>query len=173
MSGYDGWLHEKDAKKIGRALRILSPLPALMYPVIGADGLLIGAGVFFGSFMGLWLSPDLDHMATTRTEYQAIKRGGPIGWFWVAFWTWYAAIIPHRSFWSHSVIGTLIRAAIFISVFIHLPVWAVLRFGLNINFGIQTAWPFYLGITASLIIHDAAHYLRDGLDPLGLVRLWK
>jgi uncharacterized metal-binding protein len=173
MSSFDGQLHEKDTRRVSRLLRILSVPVAISAVALGWGMALAALGLWFGSIMGWWLSPDLDHTAVTRSEYQAMKKGC-FGFAWVAFWTPYA-IIPHRSFLSHSFVGTVGRVVIFLGCFIHVPLLALYNAVLTPEAGIEfsTPWALYVGFAIACAVHDGAHYVRDGLDPLGILSLFK
>ena len=170
MAGYDGHLHEKDAKFIRKWLTILCS------PVVGVN-VLVGLwpvaeffiGIILGGVMGWWATPDLDHTGMTREEYRAMKKFGILGSLWVALWTPYAFIFPHRSFWSHSVVGTAIRFLIVMTTLFLLFTITKSIFGLGVK------WPWtvgYVGFFLGWYVQDAAHYVRDGLDPLG-IKKWK
>lgn len=173
MSSFDGKLHQKDANVVTAILTAIGLIVLVIGLILAPWVALVGGGILLGSRVGWWLSPDLDHTAMTRTEYQAMKKG-PIGFLWVALWTPYAAI-PHRSFLSHSIIGSIGRVAIFCAVFIHLPWWVLFKTLLMPGFGIGfwVPWGFYAGVAIAQIVHDSVHYVRDGLDPLGMMSLWK
>jgi len=85
-------------------------IPAGLVVGISLSSVPYGIGAAIGSVLGIALTPDLDQEMTTFFEWKLIRKTGPLGFLWMAFWAPYSLLIPHRSFWSHfPIIGTLIR----------------------------------------------------------------
>lgn len=75
--------------------------------LVAAGGAAIGCGL-----LGQVLSPDLDQQNLTRSEWIVLRRLGPLGGLFVAFWWPYAWLIPHRHWASHfPIVGTAGRVA--------------------------------------------------------------
>lgn len=74
---------------------------------------IISAGIVAGYALGNYCDPDLDmEKKRTRAEIQMYRRSRVLGFIWWAFWYPYGLLIPHRSFFSHSlIISTVIRFA--------------------------------------------------------------
>ena len=117
-----------------------------------------GIAATTGCLAGILLTPDLDQIGISKSEWALVRRLGPIGFLWMAFWALYARLLPHRHWLSHApVIGTLGRLA-YLAVpsvvlwlvlgcpGIHLPPW-----GPNA----------LLGGIAGLIVSDTLHWFFD------------
>jgi len=116
-----------------------------------------GIAATAGCLAGILLTPDLDQIGISKSEWALVRRLGPIGFLWMAFWMPYT-IIRHRHWLSHApVIGTLGRLA-YLAVpsvvlwlvlghpDVHLPPW-----GPNA----------LLGGIAGLIVSDTLHWFFD------------
>jgi len=63
-----------------------------------------------GAFVGVILTPDLDHDDGTISEHFVRGVSGMAEKVWWLYWYPYRRLLSHRSFWSHfPVVGTLIR----------------------------------------------------------------
>ncbi len=163
--GFDGHLHEKDAKRV---LRVVGPLAlaiALM-TIAWRDAWQVGLGLYLGALCGYAITPDADHRTMTREEYRAMRKWGLLGAILVGYMTPYAFLFPHRSRWSHSMIpGTLIRI-------LYVTWWLiVLTVLIRLKFNLNTLWmPFYFSMIFGWCLQDAFHYKRDDLGFLGINR---
>ena len=123
-----------------------------------AFGILVGCAV-----VGQIITPDLDQEEVTRSEWEVIKRTGPLGWFWVALWWLYARAIPHRHWLSHApVIGTVLRW-----LYLSLPVLAAFALlshdvaGVLLTTGQTLLNPVLVGVLVGNGVADAVHWLMD------------
>lgn len=163
--GFDGHLHEKDAKRV---LRVVGPLALaiLLLTIVWRPAWQVAIGLYLGSLLGFAITPDADHKAMTREEYRAMKRWGILGALLVAYMTPYAYIFPHRSRWSHSLIpGTMLR----ILYVMLLPLCLVITVCLitDLEFPLSIG---YVALCAGWMIQDAFHYKRDKLGFFGMNR---
>ncbi len=165
MGGFDGHLHEKDAKRV---LRVVLPLSILIAigTIVWRDAWQVGLGLYLGALCGYVITPDADHRAMTREEYRAMKKWGVFGAVLVGYMMPYAYLFPHRSRWSHSIFpGTVLRI-------LYVTWWLIglillLRFQLDL----KVLWiPFYSSFIFGWSLQDAFHYRRDNLGFLGMVR---
>ena len=63
-----------------------------------------------GAFVGVALTPDLDHDDGTLSEYFMRGISDKLQRVWWAYWCPYRKLISHRSFFSHfPIVGTIIR----------------------------------------------------------------
>lgn len=121
---------------------------------------LIALGLFFGYELGAFVEPDLDHRNITYSEYMVMRKMGCLGSLWVAFWTPYGYLIPHRSFLSHSIIvGTFIR---FLYLFIIPAILIVWLGGIEIIQDVRL-FSFMGGAFTGLVISDFVHIWFDWL----------
>lgn len=163
--GFDGHLHEKDARLV---LKIIGPfaLAILLVTIIWRDAWQVGLGLYLGALCGYAITPDADHMAMTREEYRAMKKWGILGAILVGYMTPYAYLFHHRSRWSHSLFpGTLIRI-------LYVTWWAILLAVLaQPKFNLTIPWiPFCSSMIFGWCLQDAFHYRRDDLGFLGINR---
>ena len=88
---------------------LFAALPtAIALGAIGGADIGFIAGV--GCVAGIPLTPDLDQMAVSKSEWRIVKYLPIIGWQWMALFDVYARLIPLRHQLSHwPVIGTLGR----------------------------------------------------------------
>jgi len=169
MGGFDGWLHDKQAKRVLKLLGIASLGAIPLMPYWFPDAIWLSLGLLGGAWMGWWLTPDIDLPSTTHEEYRAMHAGF-IGALWVAAWTPYAFLVPHRSIYSHSIIGTAIRYAMLLVATFAL--WAIASLVLGLyNIHLDYPWSVaHVSFFVGLAIQDSFHYMLDGLGPLGLLR---
>lgn len=120
-------------------------------------GIPIGAGAILGCLLGIPLTPDLDQISISKSEWRLVKKFGPFGFLWMAFWAPYSLLIPHRSFWSHfPIVGTVIRL-LYITI---LPVAFYIHKGYNITVP-GMVWEVALGIIIGLLTSDILHWAMD------------
>lgn len=108
-----------------------------------------------GAFIGLVVEPDLDQ------DYQAAplgtmrQTGGDgLATLWQLYWTPYARLIPHRSFWSHApLVGTAGRALY------TLPLWGLPTLLWSHFFGMPLAQLHAVFIGLAWV--DTLHYIMD------------
>jgi len=118
-----------------------------------------GVGAFLGCLLGIVLTPDLDMIAISLAEWGMVKKLGPLGFFWMGLWYFYARVIPHRSPWSHwPVLGTAIRLAYCTALLV--IIWVILG---RPALPIMPVWGLALlhGWVKGLVVSDAAHFILD------------
>lgn len=162
MNGFDGREHQLLAVltlgtvSLG-AITLVILFPGFPHVIELAGGLITGA------FYGFWITPDLDHEWMTMEEYRAMRLHKGFGKLWVALWRPYAKLFGHRSKWTHSLVGTLIRAIPFMTVtgiFLDL---LLNEFGLD-----PLIIVFDVGMIAGWLAQDMVHYRHDGLGWRGV-----
>lgn len=108
------------------------------------EAFLIGATVTAAHLVGtFYLSPDLDLDSTIY------KRWGGLRWVWLP----YKNLVKHRSSWSHSVVGGLLRPLYFAGV---LGIMYLLLAG----FSQTIAYLFLDQSLKSIFLHAKAHILE-------------
>jgi len=111
----------------------------------------IGVGAFLGCLLGVVLTPDLDQITISKSEWWIVRYVPVVGWLWMALWDLYARLIPHRSFWSHApIVGTAGRL-------LYLGTIASLRWSVLPMLSIVWVQGAILGLAAS----DTIHCLMD------------
>lgn len=108
-----------------------------------------------GAFSGLVVEPDLDQDAQAAPLSTMRQTGGDgLAILWQLYWSPYARLIPHRSFWSHApVVGTLGR------ILYLAPVWGFPALLWSHFFGIPTGQ--LVACTIGLAWVDTLHYIMD------------
>lgn len=138
---------------------LLAVLPAGI-----AAGLILGPwavpGAMLGCNAGVLLTPDLDQIGISKGEWTLVRKLGPLGFLWMAFWSVYAKALRHRGFWSHCpVVGTIGRLG-YCGVLISL-IWIILG-----RPEIPPLTPemqeFLWGAGLGLLISDTIHFIMDG-----------
>jgi uncharacterized metal-binding protein len=163
--GYDGHLHEKDARRVIRVFVPLSVLIAASFPV-WREAWQVALGLFLGVLCGYAITPDADHKAMTREEYRAMKKWGILGAFLVAYMTPYAYLFPHRSKWSHSLIpGTILRILYVLLPLVILAVVLLIAYNVKVPLSVG-----YIAFVVGWMVQDAFHYKRDKLGLFGMIR---
>jgi len=152
-SSFDGKEHSRDGKVV------IIVITTVAVPLAIFVNLELGLGLLAGAFAGWWLTPDIDHRGKTHEEYRAEKKLGVLGLLWVAYWSFYAFFIPHRSSLSHGWLGTIGRF-LYLMVPVWLVVWAVF-FAVGEPFTFP--WLFNGAMLGAWFIQDVFHYVRDGL----------
>lgn len=162
--GFDGPLHEFEAKVVMFVLGALSFGLVILFPC-SALARSVGIGLMAGGLGGYLATPDLDHDWRTMEEYRALRWSQTLGMIWIALWRPYAKVFGHRSRWTHSWRGTLLRASPFLAAII-LAYWLVLS-----GLGFTITWtliPFGLAFLLAWLAQDMVHYKQDGLNWLGV-----
>ncbi|MBP8108041.1 MAG: DUF2227 family putative metal-binding protein [Caldilineaceae bacterium] len=129
-----------------------------------------GISLILGGWMGYLIDPDLDELQRTYTEGRVFRYlGRRVGKVWQAVWAPYAALIDHRSFWSHIPgVGTVIRA-LWLGIVLALPFLAFVAFFgppvLDVLPNLDTTavdptWLFWL--LAGWSVQDGVHWALDG-----------
>lgn len=127
---------------------LIGSMIALDYSIF--DSSLVG----LGCMSGILLTPDLDvdngniSDSIIRNDWGHIPQ-----YLWRLYWTPYAKILKHRSFWSHfPLVSTAIRV-IYISL---IPILFMYLFGFE--FELNRYWiEWFIGLCVS----DFLHYLFD------------
>lgn len=165
MAGFDGHIHERQAKVVIVFFAIYSILFLGIYLVAPGKWIWqVSLGMIVGA-VGAWaITPDSDHLNMTHEEYRAIKKWGVFGALLVAYMTPYAAIFPHRSMWSHSIVGSLIRIAWVMLVPAGIYCWIVVA---SPKLDLYWSWG-YVSFVIVWCIQDCRHYKQDNLGWLGL-----
>lgn len=125
---------------------------ALFYlPTIGEQEAI---ALIAGAAIGYLITPDIDHHVRTHEEWRIIQISKLIGKLWVAYWSPYAALMPHRYWLGHMPgIGTALRA-------LYLLIPAIYYYG-GIDF--LLAYPrISLSVFIGWTIQDVAHAILDG-----------
>ena len=68
------------------------------------NSLLVSIGIPLGYLLGRVVTPDMDMIGITKTEWDILRKGKLLGVFFVMYWMPYAYLVSHRSFLSHSYI---------------------------------------------------------------------
>jgi len=146
---------------------------AVMVPVALNSGLPhmdgVNTAVLTSTYLasGLLFSPDLD------THSRPYRRWGPFRWLWLP----YKALVPHRSWVSHSfVLGPLLRVLYFVGIvgllaalgigLINLmvpvdPTGTMLNIAVTGRIWTEQHLPTIAYATAGLILGGASHTLAD------------
>lgn len=136
-----------------------------------------GISLILGGWLGYLIDPDLDSLHRTYTEGRVHRYlGRRVGKMWQALWAPYAALVDHRSFWSHMPgIGTLLRALwlagviAFPLLFLHFASVVLLDFSpLDIlPAGLTRLHPrpeWALWLLAGWTVQDFVHLVLDGFN---------
>ena len=116
-----------------------------------------GIGAAVGCFLGIAMTPDLDQISISKNEWRLVKKFGPLGFLWCAYWWLYARIIPHRSIWSHlPILGTVIRL-----LYITTPIVAFCLWQDYIPVLPQYIIDTLIGTLIGLSISDTLHWCMD------------
>lgn len=145
-----------------RASSILS-IPAGVIVGLSLTSIPHGVGAALGSLLGIVLTPDLDQISISKSEWRLVKKFGPFGFIWCAYWWLYARIIPHRSFWSHfPVIGTIIRLLYLSTPIVIFCIWKDYIPDLSRISQVyrDLAWGTLIG----LFVSDTLHLFMDLID---------
>ncbi len=123
--------------------------------------------IAIGGLSAIFLTPDLDQPTLNRTENQLIKNSSLImrivGYIYVGFFSPYAYMFKHRSFWTHQpIIGTLgrllyIALVLCIIRLAALPIDGLIYMWQNdlIN------WRYVIVGLIMLSINDTIHWIMD------------
>ncbi len=122
----------------------------------------VSVGIVAGYALGNFCDPDLDiGDKKTRAEIQMYKRSRVLGFLWWLFWLPYAKLIPHRSFFSHSIFfSTVFRLAYMFWWIAFIP---------------PQRWldALTVGVFVGLLIADSVHIFADiFLDQDGKMKAW-
>lgn len=162
---FDGYLHERDGKRVLRVVLPLSVIIALV-TIVWRDAWQVAIGLYLGALCGYAITPDADHTAMTREEYRAMRKWKVFGAVLVGYMTPYAYLVPHRSRLSHSIFpGTLLRILYVTWWLLGIILFLRFRFDLKI-LGI----PFFASFCFGWSLQDIFHYHRDDLGFLGMRR---
>lgn len=163
--GFDGKRHEMVAMVVLSAVS-LAVLAVIVFTAPDAPTWLYEAcvGALLGAICGYWLTPDIDHDWKTMEEYRAERVLGWVGKLWNLAWRPYSLIFKHRSPWTHSWRGTLLRAVPCMLVIVAAYLGLRSLLGLDV----RLVSPFYLTFIGAWMLQDAGHYLLDGLGPWGV-----
>lgn len=117
-----------------------------------------GMSASAGCLAGILLTPDLDILTMTKSEWLVVRWLPVIGWLWLAIWDLYARLLPHRNALSHlPILGTTGRM-LYLGGFAY-GLWLLMR---------QPALPslppsevLICGLIG-LLVSDSFHWLMDG-----------
>lgn len=143
--------------KVHNRVSVVASVPAGI--LVGSTDPVGGVGAFLGCLLGMVLTPDLDQVGISSSEWGLVKKLGPLGFIWMAFWYPYAKAIPHRSFWSHCPIlgtaGRLVYCIIWLGI-----IWVILgRPALPVI--PVWGWALLRGGWMGLLVSDTGHFLLD------------
>lgn len=128
-----------------------------------------------GGFLGLLITPDIDHHARTVEEVRFYQLGKVPGVVWEWLWYGYALFVPHRGLSHWPVIGTLSRM-LYLAVLLRVASWLLAGFtgdvchfadceGVTVPLGAmalllsyQSLWA---GVLLGWIMQDLGHLLFD------------
>ena len=129
-----------------------------------------GIALILGGWLGYLIDPDLDALQRTYSKGRVHRYlGRRAGKVWQAIWAPYAALIDHRSFWSHTPgISTVLRA-LWLAGILALPF--LIFFALfgpalldllpaSLDAGLDPMWLLWL--LGGWTIQDAVHWALDG-----------
>lgn len=122
----------------------------------------MGIGAGLGCLLGTVLTPDLDQVSLSKSEWAMIKKFGPLGFLWAALW-WPYTLIPHRSPLSHwPIIGTAGRIG-----YCYLLGWLGWALFDYPSLPAIPAWGDILlrGLLIGLLVSDTAHFVFDVVVP--------
>jgi uncharacterized metal-binding protein len=124
-------------------------------------------GLLAGGVVGVLITPDIDHHATTREESRWYNRSIVLGRAWQIFWSPYPILFRHRG-WSHTpVIGTLTRALlIFVQVYIlSLVVYTTTGYDISSYSSMVSDVPLQVweGLAVGWILQDIVHWATDSV----------
>lgn len=151
----DGKKHTAAAQKILKCTTRASIAVAVAgAPFTSGTSVVVGIGLIIGSWVGLILTPDIDHHMTTIEEIRMKRINLIWGAVWQLYWTPYQILIPHRSIWSHDPVlpGTIIR-------FIYLLWYPLIWTYSNINLDLFVI--FWLSVFTGQCIQDIRHAQLD------------
>lgn len=164
----DGRIHKRLA--VAGFIVVLIPVSLTFYFSGHVDHSL---STVIGGFLAIRITPDRDHKSMTHEKYQDIKHFGFFGMLWIAEWIPYSAMFKHRSRWSHSIVGTVLRALYFLLItvinatVIHtmislvvtiIPMYDAMTYLWNI-----IGYDNVVIVVLSWIYIDLYHYYRDGI----------
>jgi len=139
---------------------VIVSIPAGLIVGTSLGSIFYGLGASLGSILGIALTPDLDQEMTTFFEWKLIRKTGPLGFLWMAFWAPYSLLIPHRSFWSHfPIVGTVIRLLYITTPIIAFCIWKEYIPDLP-QYIVDVIIGTCIGIAAS----DALHHFMDMIN---------
>ena len=117
-----------------------------------------GMSASAGCLAGILLTPDLDFLTMTKSEWLVVRWLPVIGWLWLAIWDLYARLLPHRNALSHlPILGTAGRLlylgsfAYGLWLLMHPPVLPTLPPAEVLIYGL-----------IGLLVSDTFHWLMDG-----------
>ncbi len=139
----------------GRCHSAATIATASAFLTYGSAGAGWAAYAAFGAFIGLVVEPDLDQDFQAAPLGVIRETGGDgLAKIWQLYWSPYARLLPHRSFWSHApVVGTLGR------ILYLVPLWGPVILLWTKFFGLPTAQLF--AIVVGLAWTDTLHYVMD------------
>lgn len=145
--------------KVHNWTSVVLSVPTGIATGIAASDPVVGLGALLGCLLGMILTPDLDQVAISFSEWGMVKKLGPLGFFWMGLWYFYARAIPHRSPLSHlPILGTAIRVVYTASLLV--AAWAILGRPILPPMPVW-GWAFLLGGFEGLVVSDTGHFLLD------------
>lgn len=164
--GFDGHEHARQAAIVLTLVLILAGAALIVSLGEGIVwGIDLAAGLVAGALLGYWITPDIDHEWKTMEESRIERAFGPfLANMWMLLWAPYRKAFGHRSRWTHSWRGTLIR-----SMPITLALMGTYMLCLN-GLGITIRWatPWPVAANLAWLAQDMVHYHHDGLGWLGV-----
>ena len=118
-----------------------------------------GIGAALGCLSGMLLTPDLDLVGISVSEWGMVKKLGPLGFLWMALWYFYARAIPHRSPLSHwPILGTVLRLVY--CMILLMIIWLILGRPVLPQMPMW-GWAFLRSWLLGLAISDLGHWALD------------
>lgn len=118
-----------------------------------------GIGAALGCLSGIVLTPDLDQVGISISEWGMVKKLGPLGFLWMALWYFYARVIPHRSPLSHwPILGTALRLVYCLALLV--AIWIILGRPVLPQMP-AWGWVFLRGWLRGLVVSDTGHWVLD------------
>ena len=105
------------------------------------NSLLISIGIPLGYLLGRVVTPDMDMIGITKTEWDILRKGKLLGVFFIMYWMPYAYLVSHRSYLSHSYMFSSFIRMIYMFwwvMFLH-PINLVLFILFGIFFGLSVS----------------------------------
>lgn len=152
-----GATHIRVSAYAAPATAVIATLIASGLGLSAEHAITAGAAAGAGCFSGIPLTPDLDQLSISRSEWKIVRWLPVFGWAWLAIWDPYARLIKHRSPLSHwPGIGTAGRLA-------YLRGWIALWNLMAEHTFCPEQLPLFVSLPwiAGLAVSDTLHFVFD------------